>query len=151
MVGEERIRNIDKIVLKLKKERKEQKEKSKLSTINKKEGHNNTVKIGIIGVGGWGKNHSRVLHDFGVLTSICDMDKTKAQDLANRYNVNYYDAIEDMINFENLDACLVCTPTKTHYQVSKKLMENGINVFVEKPLSYSSKECEEMIQIAKKK
>ena len=30
----------------------------------------NVVKIGIIGVGGWGKNHSRVLHDFGVLTSI---------------------------------------------------------------------------------
>src|SRR5215217_6424025 len=136
MVGGERIRNRDEIVLKLKKERKEQKEKSKLSTINKKGGHNNTVKIGVIGVGGWGKNHSRVLHDFGVLTSICDVDKTKAQDLANRYNVNYYGSIEEMINFENLDACLVCTPTKTHYQVSKKLMENGINVFVEKPLSY---------------
>ena len=41
-------------------------------------------------------------------------------------------------------------PTKTHYPVATKLMEKGINVFVEKPLSYSSKECEEMIQIAKK-
>ena len=43
-----------------------------------------------------------------------------------------------------------CTPTKTHYPVATKLMEKGINVFVEKPLSYSSKECEEMIKIAKK-
>ena len=110
----------------------------------------NVVKIGIIGVGGWGKNHSRVLHDFGVLTSICDMDKTKAKDMGTRYNVNYYDSMDDMINSESLDACLVCTPTKTHYPVSKKLMEKGINVFVEKPLSYLSKECEEMIQIAKK-
>ena len=110
----------------------------------------NVVKIGIIGVGGWGKNHSRVLHDFGVLTSICDMDKSKAKDLATRYNVNYYGSMDDMINSESLDACLVCTPTKTHYPVSKKLMEKGINVFVEKPLSYLSKECEEMILIAKK-
>jgi UDP-N-acetylglucosamine 3-dehydrogenase len=112
--------------------------------------NNNAVKIGIIGVGGWGKNHSRVLHDFGVLTSICDMDKTKAQNLATRYNVNYYGSMDDMITSESLDACLVCTPTKTHYAVTNKLMEKGINVFVEKPLSYSSKECEEMIQIAKK-
>lgn len=112
--------------------------------------NNNDVKIGIIGVGGWGKNHSRVLHDFGVLTSICDMDKIKAKNLATRYNVNHYGSIDDMIDTESLDACLVCTPTKTHYTVATKLMEKGINVFVEKPLSYSSKECEEMIQIAKK-
>jgi UDP-N-acetylglucosamine 3-dehydrogenase len=112
--------------------------------------NNNDVKIGIIGVGGWGKNHSRVLHDFGVLTSICDMDKIKAKNLATRYNVNHYGSIDDMIDTESLDACLVCTPTKTHYPVATKLMEKGINVFVEKPLSYSSKECEEMIQIAKK-
>jgi len=110
----------------------------------------NIVKIGIIGVGGWGKNHSRVLHDFGVLTSICDMDKVRAKELATRYHVNYYSSMDDMLNSESLDACLVCTPTKTHYPVSKKLMEKGINVFVEKPLSYSSKECEEMTEIAKK-
>jgi len=123
--------------------------KSNLHKIGSKNG--NVVKIGIIGVGGWGKNHSRVLHDFGVLTSICDMDKTRAKDLATRFNVNYYGSMDEMINSESLDACLVCTPTKTHYPVSKKLMEKGINVFVEKPLSYLSKECEEMIQIAKKK
>ena len=123
-------------------------DKSKLDKSRLK--NNNDVKIGIIGVGGWGKNHSRVLHDFGVLTSICDMDKIKAKNLATRYNVNHYGSIDDMIDTESLDACLVCTPTKTHYPVATKLMEKGINVFVEKPLSYSSKECEEMIKIAKK-
>lgn len=148
MVSEKISNNKDEIRIKLEKTRNEEKLNS---NIKKNIIHsNNAVKIGIIGIGGWGKNHSRVLHDFGVLTSICDMDKAKAQELANRYNVNYYCSIEDMINFEHLDACLVCTPTKTHFQISKKLMENRINVFVEKPLSYSSKECEEMIQIAKK-
>src|SRR5215217_5313215 len=144
MVGE-RIQNRDEIFHKLEKERNE--EKLTLSISKNRLQNNNAVKIGIIGVGGWGKNHSRVLHDFGVLTSICDMDKSKAKDLATRYNVNYYSAMDDMINSESLDACLVCTPTRTHYSVTKKSEEKGINVFVEKPLSYLSKECEEMAQI----
>jgi UDP-N-acetylglucosamine 3-dehydrogenase len=45
----------------------------------------------------------------------------------------------------------VCTPTKTHAAVAKKLMEHGVNAFVEKPMSFSSKECEEMMQVAEKK
>jgi UDP-N-acetylglucosamine 3-dehydrogenase len=140
---------IDSNIIELGKEEKNTiEDKSRLDKSGLK--NNNDVKIGIIGVGGWGKNHSRVLHDFGVLTSICDMDKIKAKNMATRYNVNHYGSIDDMIDTERLDACLVCTPTKTHYPVATKLMEKGINVFVEKPLSYSSKECEEMIKIAKK-
>ena len=140
---------IDSNIIELGKEEKNTiEDKSRLDKSGLK--NNNDVKIGIIGVGGWGKNHSRVLHDFGVLTSICDMDKIKAKNMATRYNVNHYGSIDDMIDTESLDACLVCTPTKTHYPVATKLMEKGINVFVEKPLSYSSKECEEMIKIAKK-
>ena len=65
MVGE-RIQNRDEILLKLEKERNE--EKLNLSIRKNRLQNNNAINIGIIGVGGWGKNHSRVLHDFGVLT-----------------------------------------------------------------------------------
>lgn len=108
------------------------------------------ARIGIIGVGGWGKNHARVLAEMGVLRAICDMDISKAKSLAEKYQVNSFTSVEEMISSEKLDGCLVCTPTKTHHIVSRTLMENKINVFVEKPLSYSFKECEEMIKIAKK-
>ena len=57
MVGE-RIQNRDEILLRLEKERNEE-SKSKLSISKKRGLNNNAVKIGIIGVGGWGKNHSR--------------------------------------------------------------------------------------------
>lgn len=106
--------------------------------------------IGIIGVGGWGKNHARVLAEMGVLKAICDMDIMKAKSLGEKYHVDSFASVDEMINTKKLDGCLVCTPTKTHHLVSKKLMENKINVFVEKPLSYSFKECEEMIKTAKK-
>ena len=114
-------------------------------------GIDSKLRLAIIGVGGWGKNHARVLHDFGVLSAVCDMDAQRTKEIAERYNTKSYHSIDDLLNTEKLDACLVCTPTKTHSVVAKKIMERGINVFVEKPLSFSSRECEEMVEISQKK
>lgn len=110
------------------------------------------LKLAIVGVGGWGKNHARVLHDFGALAAICEIDLQRGKELADKYGTTLYSSIDDMLNCERkLDACLVCTPTKTHSTIAKKIMEKGINVFVEKPLAFSSKECEEMAEVAEKK
>jgi UDP-N-acetylglucosamine 3-dehydrogenase len=108
-------------------------------------------KLAIVGVGGWGKNHARVLHDFGSLVAICEIDPQRGKELADKYGAALYSSIDDMLNNEKkLDACLVCTPTKTHSGIAKRIMEKGINVFVEKPLSFSSKECEEMMDVAER-
>jgi UDP-N-acetylglucosamine 3-dehydrogenase len=108
-------------------------------------------KLAIVGVGGWGKNHARVLHDFDSLIAICEIDPQRGKELADKYDARLYSSIDDMLNNEKkLDACLVCTPTKTHYGIAKRIMEKGINVFVEKPLSFSSNECEEMMDVAER-
>jgi UDP-N-acetylglucosamine 3-dehydrogenase len=109
------------------------------------------TKVGVIGVGGWGKNHARVLKDLGCLAAICDLDAARAKEIADRHGAQSYSSVDEMLNKERLDGCLVCTPTKTHAAVAKKLMEHGVNTFVEKPMSFSSKECEEMMQVAEKK
>jgi UDP-N-acetylglucosamine 3-dehydrogenase len=109
-------------------------------------------KLAIVGVGGWGKNHARVLHDLGSLVAICEIDLQRGKEIADKYGTRLYSSIDDMLDKERkLDACLVCTPTKTHSIIAKRIMEKGINVFVEKPLALSSKECEEMMDIAEKK
>jgi UDP-N-acetylglucosamine 3-dehydrogenase len=110
------------------------------------------LNLAIVGVGGWGKNHARVLHEFGTLVAICEIDLQRGKELADKYGTTLYSSIDDMLNSERkLDACLVCTPTKTHCDIAKKIMEKGINVCVEKPLAFSSKECEEMTDVAEKK
>ena len=109
------------------------------------------AKVAVIGVGGWGKNHARVLKDMGCLAAICDLDAARAKDIAGKYGARSYSSIDDMLGKEQLDGCLVCTPTKTHATVAKKMMDHGVNTFVEKPMSFSSKECEEMMQVAEKK
>ena len=109
------------------------------------------IRIAVIGVGGWGKNHARVLKDPGHLAAICDLDAARAKEIADKHGVESYSSIDDMLGKERLDGCLVCTPTKTHAAVAKKMMEHGVNAFVEKPMSFSSKECEEMMEMAEKK
>lgn len=105
--------------------------------------------VAVIGAGGWGKNHVRVLADLGVLSAICDANEERARQIAEKYNTRYYTSHDDMLRDKlHLQGCVICTPTKTHFDVAKKMMENGINVFVEKPLSYSSTECEEMLKIS---
>jgi UDP-N-acetylglucosamine 3-dehydrogenase len=108
-------------------------------------------KIAVIGVGGWGKNHARVLKELGCLAAICDLDAARAKEIAGKHGVQSYSSVDDMLEKERPAGCLVCTPTKTHSAVAKKLMERGVNTFVEKPMSFSSKECEEMMQVAEEK
>ncbi|MGA8912268.1 MAG: Gfo/Idh/MocA family oxidoreductase, partial [Nitrososphaeraceae archaeon] len=55
------------------------------------------LRLAIIGVGGWGKNHARVLHDLGVLSAICDMDAPRAKELADRYNAKSYNSVDEML------------------------------------------------------
>ena len=109
------------------------------------------TKIAVIGVGGWGKNHARVLKDLGCLAAVCDLEAARAKDVAAKHGAQSYSSLDDMLGKERLDGCLVCTPTKTHAAVAKKMMENRVNTFVEKPMSFSSKECEEMMEVAEKK
>jgi len=89
------------------------------------------TKIAVIGVGGWGKNHARVLKELGCLTVICDLDAARAKEIAGKHGAQAYSSIEEMLDKERLDGCLVCTPTKTHATVAKKVMEADV-VFIQR-------------------
>ena len=109
------------------------------------------IKIAVIGVGGWGKNHVRVLHNMGVLEAVCDLSADRAKEIAKKYDTKFYSSVKDLFSNEReLNACLVCTPTKSHLSVVREVIQNGCHVFVEKPLSFSTKECEEMTDLSKK-
>ena len=108
------------------------------------------MKIVQIGTGGWGKNHSRVLSEFGVLSAICDTNSKLAEEFGKKYSVNFYDSLENLLEREEFDAALICTPTSTHTEIASRLIENKKHVFVEKPLTYLSEEGQKLIDTAKK-
>jgi len=108
------------------------------------------LKVVQIGVGGWGKNHSRVLSEFGVLSAICDTNSQRAEEFGKKYSVNFYNSFENLLEKEKFDAALVCTPTFTHPDIATRLIENKKHVFVEKPMTYLSEDGQNLIGLAKR-
>jgi len=107
------------------------------------------LKVVQIGTGGWGKNHSRILSEFGVLSAICDTNPKIAEEFGKKYSVNFYDSFESLLEQEEFDAALVCTPTFTHSDITTRLIENKKHVFVEKPMTYLSEDGQNLVDLAK--
>ncbi len=108
------------------------------------------MKVVQIGTGGWGKNHTRILSQLGVLVAVCDTDETRRKEYAEKYSVNGYESVDLMLKSEQFDAAFVVTPTSTHSSIASKLMGAKKHVFVEKPMTYLSEEGEDLLKLATK-
>jgi len=108
------------------------------------------MKIVQIGTGGWGKNHTRILSELGVLVAICDANLEKAKEYGEKYSVNYYQSIDKLLESEKFDGAFVVTPTSTHTEIAIKLLESKKHVFVEKPMTYKSEDGEKLAKLAEK-
>ena len=108
------------------------------------------MKIVQIGTGGWGKNHTRILSELGVLVAICDTNQDKSKEYGEKYSVNNYESLDELLRSEEFDGAFVVTPTSTHTQIVMKLLESRKHVFVEKPMTYKSEDGEKLTKLAEK-
>ena len=108
------------------------------------------MKIAQIGVGGWGKNHARVLSQLGILATVCDADAKKSREYGEKYSVSHYASVKTMLDREEFDAAMICTPTHTHFEISTQLLQAKKHVFIEKPMTYRSADGKSLANIAKK-
>ena len=108
------------------------------------------MKIVQIGTGGWGKNHTRILSELGVLVAVCDADSQKSKEYGEKYSVNHYESIDELLSAEEFDGAFVVTPTSTHTPIAKKLLEAKKHVFVEKPMTYQSEDGQSLVKLAEK-
>ncbi|MFZ2053247.1 MAG: Gfo/Idh/MocA family oxidoreductase [Candidatus Aminicenantales bacterium] len=107
------------------------------------------VRVGIIGVGYLGTQHARILSylEEADLKGVADVDFKKAVEIGNRHGVAYYQNYEEMI--DEVDAAIVATPTSEHFSVSLKLLGNGKSVLVEKPITETVEQAEQLVEKAK--
>ncbi len=108
------------------------------------------MKVVQIGTGGWGKNHTRILSQLGVLVAVCDSDAQKSKEYGEKYSVNHYESLDVLLDSEEFDGAFVVTPTSTHTVIAKKLLEAKKHVFVEKPMTYKSEDGERLAKLAEK-
>jgi len=106
------------------------------------------IKIGIIGVGYLGTQHARILSylEGAELRAVADIDFQKALQIGNRHGVKYFQNYEEMI--DDIDAAIVATNTSDHFSVALRLLENGKHVLVEKPITETVEQGEQLIAAA---
>jgi predicted dehydrogenase len=104
----------------------------------------------IIGLGYWGKNYYRILNSNEETNLIAIVDPNTSFEVDD--NILLFDTLEQLFSKNiSFDAAIVCTPTNTHYEITKDLLNKNLNVLVEKPLATKPSEASELIQLAEDK
>lgn len=107
------------------------------------------LKVGVVGTGGWGKNHLRVFNELGVLSCLCDIDQSRANQWSEKYDCKAYTDVDRMLEVERLDAVTICVPTSLHFAVASKVLKRKINAFVEKPMTATATDGQKLVDLAK--
>jgi predicted dehydrogenase len=112
------------------------------------------IKVGVVGCGYWGPNLVRNFRSLPgcELKVICDINEQRLAHLKSLYpEVEGETDYNHMLNGIGLDAVIIATAVKSHYSMAKASLLSGKHTFIEKPMASSSEECQELIEIARKK
>jgi len=104
------------------------------------------IRTGVIGVGSMGQNHARVYSEISNLVGVCDSNKFQGEEIAAKYNVPFYSDIDELL--KKVDAVTIAVPTTLHLPIARRASSHGVNMLIEKPLSISPKDSEEIIKLA---
>lgn len=113
----------------------------------------NPLKISVIGLGYWGPNLVRNISssDVSILSSICDLNEEQLNKVGAQYpSAKKTSNIDDILN-SDVDAVAIATPVNTHYKLAKMCLEAGKHVLLEKPMTRTIQESEELLALASSK
>ena len=110
-------------------------------------------KLGVIGIGNWGKN---LIRDFSKISNI-----KKCTSMGNPENISwlkknhpsikYVQNKKEIFDDDEINAVIISTPIRTHYSLVKQALLSKKHVFIEKPLCTKLSDAKELIKIAKRK
>jgi predicted dehydrogenase len=109
------------------------------------------VGVAVVGLGYWGPNLVRNLHEVEGAHAelVCDLRPDALEGIARRYPaVRTTTDFADVIADPAVDAVAIATPVSSHFELAARALEAGKHVFVEKPLTASSDEALELIELA---
>ena len=93
------------------------------------------LRVGVVGVGHIGKNHARLYAGLTTadFAAIYDTDTSAAQAIATEFGVATASSLEEFA--EEVDAASIATPTSSHFEVARELLNRGKHLLIEKPIT----------------
>jgi len=112
------------------------------------------IRVGIIGCGKMADQHvAQIIRvKDAKISAVCDNELLMAKQMAERFNISqHYADVSEMLNADRFDVIHITTPAQSHYEIGKLCLENGNNVYIEKPFTLNTEEAIELIKIGEKK
>ena len=107
-------------------------------------------KICVIGGGRWGKNHIRTLAGLGCLAAVVEADAVRLKEYTELYpGIKGYADMDEAIA-RGYDGYTVALPAELHYPAGRKLLEKGLNVMLEKPMTLTAAQSAELVELAQR-
>jgi predicted dehydrogenase len=113
------------------------------------DGHPTTpVRVGVIGVGALGQHHARVYADLpgARLAGVYDSDRARAAEVVSRHGGRAFASVQELL--AEVDAVSVAVPTADHHGVGRLILESGKDLLLEKPMTTTTAEAEDLIRLA---
>jgi len=112
------------------------------------------IQIAVVGCGYWGPNlirNFRFLKESNVKI-VCDVKEERLAHMRQLYpEIATTTQFEQIVNSSDIDAIVIATPVRFHFEMAKAILQAGKHVFIEKPMASSVAECKELIRLAEKK
>ncbi len=107
-------------------------------------------RVAVVGCGYWGKNLVRNFYNLGGLEAICDVDESRLQEFSKTYGVRATRNFDELLENAKIQAIAIATPAARHFELARKALLVGKDVFVEKPLALRVEEGQELVELARK-
>lgn len=114
---------------------------------------NTRIKIALVGAGGWGRQHARILaaHPQVEFCALAGRTAEKTQARADQYGVRAYLDVGEMLDKERPDLVSLCLPNQGHFATTLQVIQAGYPLLVEKPLVFDLDEADILLAEAAKR
>ena len=110
-----------------------------------------SLNVAVVGNGYWGKNLVRNFIDLGALRTVCDDSPFVEANVREGYpKLGFCRDYSEVLLDDNIHAVVLSTPAALHFDMAKRAIQAGKDVFVEKPLALSAAEGSELVELAAK-
>lgn len=108
------------------------------------------LRVGVIGAGHLGKIHTRLLssQDDVRLVAVADPSPAAQKQIVDEFNVSTVSDYRKLLG--RIDAAVIATPTRLHFQVAKTLLNEKVHTLIEKPLTDSVSDAQELVRLAER-
>ncbi|HEA46875.1 MAG TPA: lipid-A-disaccharide synthase [bacterium] len=109
------------------------------------------IRVVVIGVGHLGQHHARIYSEMPdvELVGVVDIDEERSKRIAREYKTSAFSEHTQVL--KRVDVASIAVPTELHYRISKDFLNAGVHILIEKPMTQTIEEADELLELAKRK